>query len=32
MDWFSEEDSDEDHVGDKFKPEEESSPNLPIAS
>ena len=32
MDWFSEEDSDEDHVGDKFKPEEESSPNLPIFS
>ena len=32
MDWFSEEDSDEDHGGDKFKPEEESSPNLPIFS
>lgn len=32
MDWFSEEDSDEDQGGEKFKPEEESSPNLPIAS
>jgi hypothetical protein len=32
MDWFSEDDSDGDHGDDKFKPEDESSPNLPIAS